>query len=175
MKKWIIDLAHSEVTFKVRHLMIANVTGHFRKFYVEAFIDDNDFSKIRDIQFTADIASIDTGNKDRDEHLKGPEFFNVAQNSQITFISTQYEMKDNSGVLSGVITIHSITNPIKAEVEFGGSTIDSYGQTKAGFTVSGKLNRKDFGLTWGSITETGGVVVGDEVAFHCEIQLVKES
>jgi len=175
MKKWILDLAHSEVAFKVRHLMITNVTGHFREFYAEAFIDDNDFSKIRDIRFVADVGSIDTGNKDRDEHLKGPEFFNIAQNRQITFISTAYETTDHSGMLSGLLTINGITNPIKVEVDFGGTTIDGYGETKAGFMVSGKVNRKEFGLTWGSVTETGNVVVGDEVNFHCEIQLIKEN
>lgn len=174
MKKWILDLSHSEVTFKIRHLMITNITGRFRVFDVEAFIDEHDFSNIENIRFAADVDSIDTGNKDRDEHLKGPGFFDVAKNPQIVFIGTDYDMRDDPGMLIGNLTISGKTMPITLTVEFGGAIADSFGDIKAGFTVTGKLSRKEFGLTWGTLTEAGHVVVGDEVAFHCEIQLKRE-
>ena len=174
MKKWLLDLSHSEVTFKIKHLMITNLTGHFRDFHVEALIDEHDFSKIQDIKFTAEVNSIDTGNKDRDQHLKGPAFFNVTKYRQITFTGTKYEMTNNSGVLSGALTICGNTMPITLTVEFGGANPDIFGQIKAGFTVNGKISRKEFGLNWGSLTEAGHIVVGDEIVISCEIQLTTE-
>jgi polyisoprenoid-binding protein YceI len=172
--KWLLDLAHSEIYFKVKHLMITTVTGYFREFTVEAFTVDEDLGTIDHISFTAALDSVDTNNSQRDAHLKSADFFNVTDNKQIIFLSSKYEAAGNEGKLYGNLTIRGITKPIIVNVEVGGTVIDGYGQTKAGFTVSGKLSRKEFGLTWGAVTETGSIVVSDEVRFQGEIQLIKQ-
>jgi len=172
--KWILDPSHSEMVFKVKHLMISTVTGHFRNFNVEAYVEDDDFSKISTIRFTAEVDSIDTGDKNRDEHLKSAHFFDLEKHSQIKFVSTHFGISENVGILSGNLTIMEVTRPITLNVEFGGVALDNYGQTKAGFTIDGKISRKEFGMTWGPVTEAGSIVVGDEVKFHSEIQLMKQ-
>jgi polyisoprenoid-binding protein YceI len=172
--KWIIDPAHSEIQFKVRHLMISTVTGYFKKFTMEAFTEDDDFSLVSDISFTIEADSLDTNNADRDTHLRSADFFDTETYNQIQFIGGSYERTGNAGKLNGELTIRGVTKPVQVNVEYGGIVVDTYGQTKAGFTVDGKLNRKEFGLTWGAITETGNVIVDDEVKFHGEIQLIKQ-
>ncbi len=172
--KWIVDLAHSEIYFKVKHLMITTVTGFFRKFSVEAYTDDDNFATVYGIGFTAEIDSIDTNNSQRDEHLKSPDFFNAGKNWQVKFLGIQYDPIEKGGKLLGNLTISGITRSVTVNVEFAGIVVDGYGQTKAGFTVNGKLSRKEFGLTWRAVTEAGNVVVGDEVKFFAEIQLIKE-
>lgn len=172
--KWILDPAHSELFFKVKHLMITTVTGYFKTFTVEAFTEDDDFATASGIVFTADVDSIDSNNKQRDEHLKSAEFLNAEEYRQVQFTGTKYEVADNDFRLSGVLVLRGTTKEVTVNVEFGGIAVDGYGQTKAGFTVSGKINRKDFGLTWGAVTEAGNVVVGDEVKFFGEIQLIKQ-
>jgi polyisoprenoid-binding protein YceI len=173
--KWLVDPAHSEVYFKVKHLMITTVTGYFRKFNIEAYTEDDDFATISGIGFTANIDSIDTNNVQRDEHLKSSDFFNTNENEYIKFVGLQYDSIGNGGTLSGNLTIRGITKLVIVNVEFGGIVVDGYSQTKAGFTVNGKLSRKEFGLTWGAITEAGNVVVGDEVKYFAEIQLIKQN
>jgi len=171
--RWNLDPAHSEITFKVKHMMITNVTGSFRDFSVNVETEGDDFSTAK-ITFAADINSIDTGNKDRDNHLKSADFFNAAAYPQIQFVSKKVEKKgDNEFILSGDLSIGGTTRPIKCDVEFGGIGKDPWGNQKAGFTLSGKIKRTDFGLNWNAALETGGVLVGEEVKLFAEIQLIR--
>ena len=173
--KWKLDPAHSEITFKVKHLMISTVTGQFRNFNVAAETDGEDFSKPGNIEVAIDVASIDTNNEQRDNHLKSEDFFNAAKHNQLLFKSTKYEGNGEDGKLYGDLTVQGNTKNIVLNVEPGGIVVDAWGQTKAGFTVSGKISRKDFGLTWNAVTEAGNVVVGDEIKFQGEIQLIKQA
>lgn len=174
LTKWSIDPTHSEVSFKVKHLMISTVTGQFKKFNLVGETETDDFNTTKKIEFTADIDSIDTNNEQRDAHLKSADFFNAEQHSQIIFSGSKYEGEGEDGKLYGNLTIAGITQPMKLDVEFGGIVIDPYGQTKAGFTVTGKISRREFGITYGTVTETGGVLLGDEIKINAEIQLVKQ-
>jgi polyisoprenoid-binding protein YceI len=173
--KWTGDPAHSEIQFKVKHLMITTVTGYFSTFNIEVETDGDDFTTASRIEFTADTKSINTNNEQRDTHLRSPEFFNAEQFSQIKFVGKKYEKAGDSYKLHGELTIRDITKPISLNVEFAGIVKDPYGQTKAGFTVDGKISRKEFGLTWNAVTEAGHVVVSDEIRVHCEVQLVKQA
>jgi polyisoprenoid-binding protein YceI len=172
--KWLIDPTHSEIQFKVKHLMISMVTGHFKKFYLEATTEDDDFATMQDVLFTIDTASVETNNKDRDTHLQSADFFDSEVYNQIKFNGISYYQTGNVGKLTGNLAIRDVTNIITVDAEFGGIVVDPYGQTKAGFTINGKINRKEFGLTWGAFTEAGNVVVGDEIKIHGEIQLIKK-
>jgi polyisoprenoid-binding protein YceI len=174
-KKWALDPTHSEVQFKIKHLMITNVTGSFDIFSVSAQTQDEDFTKAG-ISFTADVNSISTNNEQRDTHLKGTDFFESEKYPHIKFRATNTENIDRDGSydLYGDLTIRDITKNVKLSVEFGGVVKDPYGNTKAGFTINGKVNRKDFGLTWNAVTEAGGVVVSDEVRIMAEIQLIEK-
>lgn len=173
--KWSLDPTHSEVQFKVKHLMITTVTGYFQKFNVELEAEEDDFSTASNILFTADVNSINTNNEQRDTHLKSADFFDTENHSQIRFEGKQYEKLGNDEAkLHGDLTVRGITKPVSVNVEFGGVVVDPYGQTKAGFTVTGKISRKEFGLTWSAVTEAGNVVVSDEIKLQAEIQLVKQ-
>jgi len=173
--KWKIDTAHSEIQFKVKHLMITTVTGHFRKFDLDVDTDNNDFATAKRIEFTANIDSIDTNNSQRDTHLKSADFFNAEEYSKLKFVGAKYESNGDEAKLYGELTIKNITRPVVLNVEHGGIVNDPWGQTKAGFTINGKISRKDFGLTWNAVTEAGQVVVGDEIKIHAEVQLVKQA
>lgn len=177
MKKqnWTIDPMHSEVMFKVKHLMLTTVTGYFRNFNLEVETASEDFATATKIEFTADVDSVSTNNEQRDGHLKSADFFNAAEYPQIHFTGRKYSGAGDEAKLEGDLTIRGNTHPITLNVEFGGIAVDPYGQTKAGFTVSGKISRKAFGLTWDAVTEAGGVVVGDEIKIHAEVQLVKQA
>ncbi len=171
---WILDPTHSEVQFKIKHLMITNVTGSFNSFEVTATTEEEDFTKAN-VSFKAQVNSISTNNEQRDGHLKSADFFDAENFPVILFDATKAESTDEDGnfELHGDLTIKDVTKNIKLNVEFGGVTKDSYGNTKAGFTISGKINRKDFGLNWNAALETGGVMVSEEVKIMSEIQLVK--
>ena len=171
---WKIDQGHSEIQFKVKHLMIATVTGYFRKFNLEVETDNEDFNTASRIEFTADTDSVDTNNQQRDTHLKSQDFFHAEEHGQVRFVGKKYEGKGDEAKLYGDLTIRGITKPITLNVEFGGKVVDPYGQSKAGFNVTGKVSRKEFGLVWNAVTEAGSVVVSDEIKIQCEIQLVKE-
>ena len=173
--QWKIDPAHSEIQFKVKHLMITTVTGYFKKFDLNVTTESDDFNTAKKIEFTADIDSIDTNNAQRDTHLKSGDFFNAEEHSQLLFVGKKYEAKGDDAKLHGDLTIRGVTKPVTLNVEFGGIVVDPYGQTKAGFTVSGKISRKEFGLTWNAVTEAGNVVVADEIKIHGEIQLIKQA
>lgn len=174
--RWAVDPMHSEVQFKVKHLMITTVTGYFEKFSVEAESEDDNFNGASNIVFTADVNSISTNNEQRDTHLKSPDFFDAAQHSEVRFVGKRYEnVGGNDYKLHGDLTIRDVTKPVTVNVEFGGTVVDPYGQHKAGFTVTGKISRKEFGLTWNAVTEAGSVVVSDEIKLQAEIQLVKQA
>lgn len=173
--KWKIDPAHSEIQFKVKHLMITTVTGYFKTFDLDVETETDDFNTAKKIEFTADIDSIDTNNAQRDAHLKSNDFFNGEQYPLLKFIGKKYEVNGDEGTLQGDLTIREITKPIALKIEFGGTVVDPWGQQKAGFTVSGKINRKDFNLTWDAVTEAGQVVVSNEIKVHAEVQLIKQA
>ena len=174
--KWVMDPAHSEVQFKVRHLMISTVTGHFRKFDLNVETEDDDFTKAKSVVFTSEIDSVDTNNAQRDTHIKSADFFAAEEYRHIKFTGNKLEKKtDDKYVLTGDLTIRDITKPIILDVEFGGIVTDPWGQTKAGFTVDGKIKRKDYGVMWDAVTEAGQVVASNDVRIHCEIQLTKQA
>jgi polyisoprenoid-binding protein YceI len=173
--KWVIDPAHSEVNFKVKHLMISTVTGSFRKFSGELTTEGDDILTASDIAFTADIDSIDTNNVQRDGHLKSADFFSAEEHPQVKFVGNHYESEGYDAKLHGDLTIKGVTKPVTLNVEFGGIVQDPYGQTKAGFTVTGKISRKEFGLSWSAVTEAGSVVVGDEIKINAEVQFIKQT
>jgi len=173
---WTLDPAHSEVQFKIRHLMISQVSGEFDAFSVEAQTEDEDFTTAR-VTFTANVDSITTGNEQRDNHLRSEDFFESAKYPQIRFVTTKYESVDQDGSYEvyGDLTIRDVTRTTRMDVEFGGIIKDPWGNTRAGFTITGKINRKDFGLKWNAVTETGGVVVGDEVRLHANLEFIKQA
>lgn len=174
--KWVVDPIHSEVQFKVKHLMITTVTGYFRNFNIEALTPDEAFTNVERVVFTADVNSISTNNEQRDTHLKSPDFFDVEKHNEIRFVANSYEhVGGNDYKLHGDLSIRDVTQPVTVKVDFGGIVVDPYGQTKAGFTVDGKISRKEFGLTWNAVTEAGSVVVSDEIRLHAEVQLVKQT
>jgi polyisoprenoid-binding protein YceI len=172
---WKLDPMHSELQFKAKHLMITTVTGHFGSFNVDATTEAEDFSNGANVNVTADINSISTNNEQRDGHLKSPDFFDAASHPELKFTGTKLEGSGEDLKLTGDLTIRGTTKPITLNVEYGGTVVDPYGQTKAGFTVNGKLSRKEFGLTWSAVTEAGSVVVSDDIKIHAEIQLVKQA
>lgn len=170
---WNLDPSHSEVTFKVKHMMITNVTGHFNDFSLQASTDGDDFTK-SDLIFKAKTASINTNAEQRDAHLRSAEFFDSEKFPELSFKPTKFEkINGENHKLHGDLTIKDITKNIVLDAEFGGIQKDPWGQTKAGFTVTGKINRKDFGLNWNAALEAGGVMVSDDVKINCEVQLIK--
>lgn len=170
---WQLDPAHSEVTFRVRHLVIATVSGKFSTFSADLSTDGDDFSTAK-VDFKVDTASIDTGMDMRDNHLRSDDFFNSEKFPEILFHSTGIKKTDDGEYkLEGNLTIRDITKPVSLKAEFGGTAVDSYGNLKAAFEVSGKLNRKEFGLRWDAVTEAGGAVVSDEVKIHANVQFSK--
>jgi polyisoprenoid-binding protein YceI len=175
MATYKIDAAHSEITFKVKHLMITNVTGNFNKFDATLETTEEDFSNAK-ISFNADVNSINTNNEQRDGHLKGDDFFAAEKFPTLLFTSTSFEKNgDTEYKLVGDLTIREVTKSIELAVEYGGTMTDPWGQVKAGFDISGKINRKDFGLVWTATTEAGGIVVSDEVKLHLAVQMIKQS
>jgi len=171
--KWNLDAAHSEVSFKVKHMMITNVSGGFNEFTVDAETEGEDFTKST-VNFTAKAASVNTNSEQRDGHLRSAEFFDSEKFPELKFKATSYEKISGSDYkLKGDLTIKDVTKNITLDVEYGGINKDPWGNMKAGFTITGKINRKDFGLTWNAALETGGVMVSDDVKINCEIQLVK--
>lgn len=173
--KWIIDPVHSEIVFKVKHLMITTVTGYFRKFNLEVETENDNFDSTKKIEFTADINSIDTNNEQRDTHLRSEDFFNSEEHGQLSFTGNKYESNGDGATIHGHLTIRGTTKPFMMKVENGGIVVDPYGQTKAGFSMDGKISRREFGLTWNAVTEAGSVVVSDDIKIHAEIQLIKQT
>jgi len=175
LTKWVLDPMHSEVQFKVKHLVISTVSGFFKSFEGELDTANDDFTDAN-ISFSLDIDSIDTNQSQRDEHLKSAEFFNAAEYPKISFKSTSFiKVDDGDYKLAGDLTIKGITKPVTLDVEFGGAAADFYGNTKAGFEITGKINRKEFGLTWDGITEAGSVVLGEDIKLLINVQFAKQA
>lgn len=171
--KWVLDPTHSELTFKVKHLMISNVKGEFKNFTAE--IDSEDFKNGK-VKVNIEASSIFTNNTDRDNHLKSTDFFDVENHQAMTFESTTFtKVDDDEYKLKGLLTIKGVSKEVLLDVEFGGTNKDPWGNTKAGFSLSGKINRKDWGLNWNAALETGGVLVSDEVKIGGEVQFVKQT
>ena len=170
---WNLDTSHSDVNFRVRHLVISTVSGKFNSFSSVAKTSDDDFSTA-EINFEVETASIDTGMEQRDQHLQSDDFFNSAAFPKLTFKSTAVrKIADDQYEIDGQLTIRDITKAFTLEAAFGGIAKDPYGQIKAGFEVTGKISRKEFGLSWNALTEAGGAVVSDEVKFQANVQYVK--
>ena len=166
--KWLLDPTHSEITFKVKHMMISNVKGQFQTFNAEIESEDDTFQNAKATAFI-DVDSIYTNNADRDAHLRNSDFFNTELNPKITFDSNSL-----NGDVTGNLTINGVTKPVALDIEFGGINVDPWGNTKAGFSFEGKIKRSDFGLTWNAALETGGVMVSDDVKIAGELQFVKQ-
>jgi polyisoprenoid-binding protein YceI len=168
---WQIDPAHSKIGFTVSHLVISEVEGQFKKVDAKLVSTNPDFTDSQ-IEFSADVNSIDTENEDRDKHLKSADFFDAAKHDKIKFVSKSFKkVSGNNYKLTGDLTIKGVTKPVVLDVVYGGTAKDPYGNTKAGFKVTGKVNRKDYGLTWNALTEAGGAVVGDEVNLIGKLEL----
>lgn len=170
--KWSVDATHSEVQFKVKHLVISTVSGSFKKFSGEVHSESDDFNNAK-ATFSIDVDSIETNQADRDGHLKSDDFFAAALHPNITFAGNLKKVSGNNYQLVGDLSVRGVSKPITLEVSYGGTVKDPYGQTKAGFEINGKINRKDYGLNWSAVTEAGGLVVGDEVKLHLNIEVVK--
>jgi polyisoprenoid-binding protein YceI len=173
--KWVLDPMHSEVQFKVKHLVISTVSGFFKTFEGELDTESDDFTDAK-VSFSLDVNSIDTNQTQRDEHLKSPEFFDAVTHPKITFQSTSIKSTgEDEYEIIGDLTIKGITKPVTLKAEFGGSTDDFYGNTKAGFDVTGKINRKEYGLTWDGVTEAGSIVVGEDIKLIASVQFAKQA
>lgn len=171
--KWVLDPTHSELSFKVKHLMISNVKGSFTTF--NASIDGEDFTN-SPVNVSIDVASISTNNADRDTHLKSADFFDAENNSKITFKGISFSnIDDEEYALSGILTIKGISKEVSLKVEYGGANKDPWGNEKMAFSIEGKINRADFGLTWNAALETGGVLVSEEVKILAEVQFLKQA
>lgn len=167
---WSIDSTHSEIAFKVKHMMISTVTGHFEDFQATAKTNGDDFNNAS-LDFSAKTASINTKNKDRDAHLKSDDFFNSEKFPEMTFVSKSFDGEK----LVGDLTIRNVTKEVTLDAELNGIAVDPYGQTKAGFEIKGEINRKDFNLTWSAVTEAGSIVVSDKVKLVVDVQFIKQA
>ncbi len=172
--KWVLDPMHSEVQFKIKHLVISNVTGIFKKFEGICEAPEDSFENA-EVDFSLDVDSIDTNQEQRDAHLKSAEFFDAGKYPKITFKSTSFTKTDgNDFDLTGNLTVKDVTKPVTLKVEFGGSATDFTGKFRAGFEVTGKINRKEFGLVWDGITEAGAIVLGEDVKLNINLQFIKQ-
>lgn len=172
---WNLDASHSELGFKVKHMMITNVSGSFGKFDVTVETDGDDFSTAK-IDFTADVASVTTGSEQRDGHIKSPDFFDIANYPEMKFVSTEMKNLGNDNYeLHGNLTINAITKPATLNVEFGGMGIDPWGNAKVGFTLNGKINRTKWNLLWNAPLAAGGLLVSEEVRIHADVQFSKQA
>ena len=172
--KWVLDPAHSQIQFKVKHMMLTTVTGEFKEFTIDVETEADDFSTAK-IHAELTVPSVYTGTEQRDNHLKSDDFFNAEKHPKITFVGKSLtHVGDDHWILQGDITIRDITQTISLEVLYMGMMDDPWGNRKVGFEANGKLKRKDFGLKWDVVTEAGGVVAGDEVRIHCNVQFTRQ-
>ena len=173
--KWVLDPSHSEISFKVRYLMITNINGEFRKFTAEV-ITLGDDPGTATAYAVIDASSVFTNDENRDNHLRSADFFDVENNDKIVFRSTSFKkIKGDNYELRGNLIIRGISKEVKFDVEFGGINKDPWGNQKAGFSMTGKVNRKDWGLVWNATLETGGVLVSDDVKINAEVQFIKKA
>jgi polyisoprenoid-binding protein YceI len=174
MAIWKIDPVHSDVEFKIRHLMISNVTGYFTKYDATVEASDDDFSDAK-ISFEADVDGITTKNEQRDQHLQAEDFFHAAQFPKITFVSTSVKKDGNDFKVTGDLTLRGVTKSVELDVEFTGIGRDPWGNTKAGFEVKGKVTRKEFGLSFNANLDNGGVMLGEDVKLQASVQFAKQA
>ncbi|MGB6083183.1 YceI family protein [Moheibacter sp.] len=167
--KWNLDKTHSEVQFKVKHMVISTVSGDFSSFDAHAESEDENFKNAK-FEFNADVDSISTKNPQRDEHLKSDDFFNSTEYPQLSFKGSEFDGEK----LNGEITVKGVTKPITLDADFGGVITDPYGNQRAGFEFTGQLNRKDFGLNWNGTLESGGLVVSDNVKLFVNLEFTKQ-
>jgi polyisoprenoid-binding protein YceI len=174
-KKWILDASHSDVQFKVKHLMITTVNGSFTTFSGSVETEDNDISTAK-VQFSADVNSISTNNEQRDAHLKNGDFFDAENHPKLSFTSSRLEkVSDDDYKLYGTLTMRGVSKQIALNVEFGGIITDPWGNTRSGFTVTGKVNRTDFGVSFGAVSDTGAVLLGHDVSIQANVQFVAQA
>ncbi|MCL6594022.1 MAG: YceI family protein [Alicyclobacillus sp.] len=167
---WQLDTAHSSIDFSIKHMMFATVRGSFHQFSGRIVADPEDLTTA-EIEFTVEVASIDTRNADRDAHLKGADFFDVEHYPQIKFQATRITRAGSVQYdVTGDLTIRGITRPVTFRANFDGQGKDPWGNLRAGFSAEGSINRKDFGLTWNAPLETGGVLVGEDVKISIQIE-----
>jgi polyisoprenoid-binding protein YceI len=172
---WQIDPAHSIIEFSITHMMIAKVRGRFNSFSGNVNLNENEPEKTT-VDVDIDVNSIDTRQQQRDDHLRSADFFNVSEFPTIKFVGRKVNVLDNNhATLSGELTIREFTKPVTLNVEFNGISKSPWGATSAGFSASTKINRKDWDLTWNQTLETGGVLVGDEISVHIELELIKQA
>jgi polyisoprenoid-binding protein YceI len=171
---WVIDPVHSEITFKVRHMMITNVGGCFDHFEAKMRSSADDFSDA-EMSFEASIDSVNTRNENRDTHLKSADFFDAENHPKLSFVSSKLTKKDqNQYTLEGDITIRGVQKKIELQAEYLGSVIDPWGQVKAGFEISGTIVRTEFGLNWNTALEEGGVALSESVMLKITVQMIKQ-
>jgi polyisoprenoid-binding protein YceI len=172
--KWTLDATHSEIYFKVKHLMISTVTGQFNHFNGTVKTEGDDFATAK-IHFTADVNSISTNNEQRDAHLRNSDFFDADNYPRLIFEGDKLEKTgDDEYKLYGTLTMRGVTRKVTLNVEFGGLMNDPWGNERAGFSVTGKINRQDFGVSFGAVTETGGLLLDNEVKLIANVQFVKQ-
>ncbi len=172
--KWNLDRSHSSVKFNVQHLVISEVDGTFKMFDGSVNAPTADFNNAT-INFNVDVNSINTDDEKRDAHLKSDDFFNAEKYPKMKFTSTSFKkVSGNKYALEGNLTIRDVTKKVKFAVVYGGTVKDPWGNVKAGFKATGKINRKDFGLKWGAMTEAGGAVVGDEVEMEIRVEFAQQ-
>ena len=171
--KWSLDPTHSEIHFKVRHLMVSWVTGSFKQFNATVETEGDDITTAK-VHFTADIHSISTNNEQRDAHLRTGDFFDAENHQQLAFKGSKLEKIDDEHYkLHGTLTMRGVSKPVVLNAEFGGITQDPWGNTRTGFSVTGKINRKDFGVSFSMVSETGGVLLGEDVSVNANVEFVK--
>lgn len=174
-KHWVLDASHSDVQFKVKHLMITTVTGSFKTFSATVDTQDDDITTAK-VSFTADVTSISTNNDQRDAHLKNGDFFDVENHPQLTFTSNRLEkISGDDYKLYGTLTMRGVSKEITLNVEFGGIITDPWGNTRAGYTVTGKVNRTDFGVSFGAVSDTGAIMLGHDVSIIANVQFVAQA
>ncbi len=172
--KWVLDPAHSEIQFKVKHLLISTVSGDFKKFEASAETEGDDFTTAK-VQFSADIDSISTNNEQRDAHLKNGDFFDAENHPKLSFVSDKLVKSDDDVYdLHGKLTMRGVTKDVILKAAFGGSTTDPWGNTRVGFEISGKIDRTDFGVSFGMVSETGGLLLGNDVKLFANAEFVKQ-
>lgn len=174
-RHWVIDAAHSEIHFKIRHLVISTITGSFNVFSGTLVTPQHDSFKDAYFTITIDVYSVDTNNRDRDEHLKSPDFFNADAFPEIKFLSTSFtHLEGDEYKLNGNLTVRGITKEITLDVLFGGQAKDGFGITRAGFEITGDINRNDFGIHSNDVTDAGGFVLGENIKLHANVQFTND-
>ncbi|MBK8653896.1 MAG: YceI family protein [Haliscomenobacter sp.] len=176
MKTWKIDPTHSNIAFKVKHLMISTVKGEFGAFDATMQTNGDEGFENAKVEFSAQIASISTGNEQRDNHLKSADFFDAENHPELQFTSTAFKRVDDENYqLEGILRIRGVEKPVTLDVEYSGNMVDFYGNNKVGFGLRGKINRHDFGLAWNAVTEAGGVVVSEDVRLELDVQMAQQN